>query len=242
MSEALQGKTAVVTGAASGLGRAICHELSRAGCRIIGTDVNAQGLQQVMEEIGGAQQGEHTPVVFDLRSAIDIVRAWERFDALGTVDILVNNAGVDHTLPVPELSVEQIDQVLDANLRGPFLMAREAVTRWRERKRGDIVNIASTAAKRTWPNASAYHASKWGLLGLSHALHSELREDGIRVTAVVVGGMRTPFILERFPEVDPEVLQDPANPARVVRSVLELPADSVVPEVMVLPMRETSWP
>jgi short-subunit dehydrogenase len=107
---------------------------------------------------------------------------------------------------------------------------------------GTIINIASTAAKRTWPNASAYHASKWGLLGLSHALHAELRPHRIKVSAVVAGGMRTPFLLDRFPDIDPGVLQDPVNVAKTVRFLLTLPEESVIPEVMVIPMRESSWP
>jgi len=107
---------------------------------------------------------------------------------------------------------------------------------------GQIVNIVSTAGKRAWANASAYHASKWGLLGLSHALHVEGRTHGIKVTAVVSGGMRTPFLLERFPDIDPGVLQDPLNVARTILFVLTQPAETVIPEVMVLPMRETSWP
>jgi NAD(P)-dependent dehydrogenase (short-subunit alcohol dehydrogenase family) len=107
---------------------------------------------------------------------------------------------------------------------------------------GHIVNVASTAAKRGWPNASAYHASKWGLLGLSHALHAELRPHGIRVTAVIAGGMRTPFLLDRFPDLDPDKLQDPAIVADAIRSVLLLPPSSVVAELTVLPMQETSWP
>jgi short-subunit dehydrogenase len=107
---------------------------------------------------------------------------------------------------------------------------------------GDIVNVASTAAKRAWPNASAYHASKWGLLGLSHALHAELRPLGIRVTAVIAGGMRTPFLLDRFPDLDPALLQDPATVAQAIRHALLLPRDSVIAELTVLPVRETSWP
>ena len=93
-----------------------------------------------------------------------------------------------------------------------------------------------------WPNASAYHATKWGLLGLSHALHAELRPRGIKVCAVVAGGMRTPFLLDRFPDIDPGLLQDPRHVARVVRFVLEQPDETAIPEVSVLPMRETSWP
>jgi NAD(P)-dependent dehydrogenase (short-subunit alcohol dehydrogenase family) len=128
------------------------------------------------------------------------------------------------------------------NLRGPFLMAREVFPIMRRRGRGHIVNIVSTAAKRAWANAAAYHASKWGLLGLSHALHVEGRPHGVKVTAVIAGGMRTPFLLDRFPDIDPNVLQDPANVAATVRFLLTLPDETVIPELMVIPMRESSWP
>jgi NAD(P)-dependent dehydrogenase (short-subunit alcohol dehydrogenase family) len=86
------------------------------------------------------------------------------------------------------------------------------------------------------------HASKWGLLGLSHALHTECRRIGIKVSAVIAGGMRTPFILDRFPDTPLENLQPANNVAAAVKWVLEQPEESVVPEVMVLPMGETSWP
>jgi NADP-dependent 3-hydroxy acid dehydrogenase YdfG len=109
-------------------------------------------------------------------------------------------------------------------------------------RRGDIVNVTSTAAKRGWANASAYHASKWVLLGLSYALHAELRAHDVRVTAVVAGGMRTPFLLERFPDLDAAKLQDPAHVARAVRFALSQPRESVVAEITVLPVQETSWP
>ena len=121
-------------------------------------------------------------------------------------------------------------------------MSKLAFPVMRERGSGHIVNVASTAAKRAWANAAAYHASKWGLLGFTHALHVEGRAVGIKVTAVVAGGMRTPFLFERFPDLDPELLQDPANVADTIRFVLTQPAETVIPEVMVIPMRETSWP
>lgn len=233
-SSPLENKTALVTGAGSGLGAAIAAALSDAGCRVICADVKMSTAEQVAKELPACSALE-----LDVRSADAIAHAWDR---AGEIDILVNNAGVDHTLAITELSVEQIDHVLDVNLRGPFLMARQALLSWGHRGSGDIVNICSTASKRAWPNASAYHASKWGLLGLSHAMHVEARAHGIRVTAVVVGGMRTPFILERFPDTPLENLQEPANVASAVRSVLELPRETVVPELMVVPMTETSWP
>jgi NAD(P)-dependent dehydrogenase (short-subunit alcohol dehydrogenase family) len=162
--------------------------------------------------------------------------------ACGGLDVLINNAGVDRTTPFESLEVEDWDRIVGVNLRGAFLMARQAFPVMRRRGRGHIVNIVSTAAKRAWPNAAAYHASKWGLLGLSHALHVEGRPHGVKVTAVIAGGMRTPFLLERFPDLDPGVLQDAGNVAATVVFVLTQPAETVVPEVTVLPMRETSWP
>src|SRR5437762_14277056 len=121
-------------------------------------------------------------------------------------------------------------------------MSKLALGPMRRQGRGHIVNIVSTAAKRAWPNASAYHASKWGLLGFSHALHVEAREHNVKVTAVVAGGMRTPFLLDRFPDIDLGTLQDPRNVAETIRYVLSQPGESVIPEVIVLPLRETSWP
>jgi NAD(P)-dependent dehydrogenase (short-subunit alcohol dehydrogenase family) len=166
----------------------------------------------------------------------------ETLEVYGGVDVLINNAGIDATVPFDEMPVETFDRILDVNLRGPVAMARAVFPHMRQRAGGHIVNVASTAAKRSWPNASAYHASKWGLLGFSHALHTEARPLGIKVTAVVAGGMRTPFLFERFPDLDPGVLQDPASVARTILFVLTQPDGTVIPEVTVLPMRETSWP
>jgi len=216
-------KLAFVTGGGRGLGAAICKELSEAGYEVIAADLNPPR--------GGLQ--------LDITREQDVARALSRLERL---DVLVNNAGVDFTLPVDELSVNQWDAVMGVNLRAPFLLSQQAAKIMKRQGGGHIINIASTAAKRTWPNASAYHASKWGLLGLSHALHAELRPFKIKVSAVVAGGMRTPFLLDRFPDIDPGVLQDPANVAKTVRYLLMLPDESVIPEVMVIPMREGSWP
>jgi NAD(P)-dependent dehydrogenase (short-subunit alcohol dehydrogenase family) len=189
---------------------------------------------------GGGKAGAARVDVGDERSADEAVR--EALAQFGALDVLVNNAGTDLTVPFETLSAVDWDRILAVNLRGPFLMARAAFPHMRARGRGHIVNIVSTAAKRAWANASAYHASKWGLLGLSHALHVEGRPHGVKVTAVIAGGMRTPFLLDRFPDLDPGVLQDPAHVARAVRFVLGQPDETVVPEITVLPVRETSWP
>jgi NAD(P)-dependent dehydrogenase (short-subunit alcohol dehydrogenase family) len=241
-SDTLRGKTAFVTGAASGLGAALAAALAAAGADIVAADIRPGALHGMLPRL--REHGVRAEAL-----ALDVSDPAQAFDAIegacermGRLDILVNNAGTDITLPINELSEQDWLRVIGTNLNGPFLLAKHAAARMRAQGSGDIVNIASTAAKRAWPNASAYHASKWGLLGLSHALHAELRPHGIRVTAVVAGGMRTPFLLDRFPELDPEVLQDPADVAQAILGVLLLPRTSVVPELTVLPVRETSWP
>ncbi|WP_337176197.1 SDR family oxidoreductase [Paludisphaera sp.] len=238
----ISGKTALVTGGGSGLGAAICRTLAEAGAVVVAADVReekAEAVARSIREAGGRARTLRLDVAdeADARRAVESVR-----EDLGTLDILVNNAGVDLTVSVEEMPVAEWDRILAVNLRGPFLMSKLVLGPMREEGRGHIVNIVSTAAKRAWPNASAYHASKWGLLGLSHALHVEARPHGVKVSAVIAGGMRTPFLLERFPDLDPGVLQDPANVAETVRFVLSQPDETVIPEVLVLPMRETSWP
>jgi NAD(P)-dependent dehydrogenase (short-subunit alcohol dehydrogenase family) len=238
----LEGKSVLITGGGRGLGAAIGRELAHGGASVFLADLNLGNAQSVASEIsstGARAVAIKADITQDREASAALA---EVVKAAGRLDVLVNNAAVDFTLPIEELSAEQWDAVLRVNLRAPFLLCKHAAQVMKGQRGGHIVNIASTAAKRTWPNASAYHASKWGLLGLSHALHAELRPQRIKVTAIVAGGMRTPFLLDRFPDIDPGVLQDPANVAATVRFVLSMPEESVIPEVMVIPMRESSWP
>ncbi|TDF66115.1 SDR family oxidoreductase [Cupriavidus sp. L7L] len=238
----LQDRHYLVTGGGRGLGAAVCRTLVQAGAGVIVADIDdklARDSAETLTEAGG----QAWPLRLDVaepgsvRAAFDAVR--ERVQRL---DGIVNNAAIDVTLPVEEVDAETWRKVLMVNLYGPYLMSHAAVPLMKAQGGGHIVNIASTASKRAWPNASAYHATKWGLLGFSHALHAELRPHGIKVSAIVAGGMRTPFLLDRFPDIDQGNLQDPANVANAVRFVLTQPEETVIPEVMVLPMKETSWP
>lgn len=238
--ETLAGRTILVTGGGSGLGAAICSLLAQEGARVAVVDIKEQAAAKVADTLKetGTQA---VPFVMDVGDEASIVDGLNRVaEALGELDAIINNAGVDVTLGIQELATEDWQRVINTNLTGPFLLSKHGLPRMKPG--GHIVNIASTAARRAWPNASAYHASKWGLLGLTHALHAELRSSGIKVSAVIAGGMRTPFLLERFPDIDVELLQDPANVARAVKFVLTQPPETVIPEVMVLPMKETSWP
>lgn len=237
----LEGSVVVVSGGASGLGAATCAELGRAGARVVVADLVEERAQSCAAQLNDAG-------IEALAAAVDVgderrvqrlfAQVLERF---GVVDALVNSAAIDVTAPISALSTADWERIVRTNLTGVFLMSRQACAAMGSRG-GTVVNVASTASKRAWPNASAYHATKWGVLGLSHALHAELRPQGIKVCAIVAGGMRTPFLLDRFPEIDTSTLQDPRNVARAIRFVLTQPSETVIPEMMVLPMRETSWP
>ena len=238
-------RIAFITGAGRGLGAAIATRLHAAGARVVLADLRPELAAEQARKLDASLE-RCMSVALDVADAAQVrdalASAVQRF---GGIDILVNNAGTDVTASIADLSAIEWDRVLATNLSGPFHLCKAALPhllKGDNGRGGHIVNIASTAARRTWPNASAYHASKWGLLGLSHALHAELRPQGVRVSAVIAGGMRTPFLLDRFPDIDQAKLQDPANVAEAVHAVLCMPRESVIPELMVLPLQETSWP
>lgn len=238
-------RTALVTGAGSGLGAQIARSLFNAGARVVLADLAQDRARQVAAQID--PEGQRTlAIACDVGQPDSAAQAVDQATSrYGGLDILVNNAGTDVTIDLEQLSIDDWDRVLATNLRGPFLMSKAALKALRAGDNGQgghIVNIASTAARRAWPNASAYHASKWGLVGLSQALYAELRSQGIRVTTVVVGGMKTPFLLDRFKDIDPSKLQDPANVAEAVRFAVTMPRESIVAEISVLPLLESSWP
>lgn len=240
--EELKGRVVLVTGGGRGLGEAVCQTLSSAGASVVVADIRPDLAEKVAQAIQTSGK-EAIALPLDVTNEEQAEDAVKKIVAKsGRLDALINNAGTDVTLSIEELSITDWDRVLAVNLRGPFIMSKFALPVMKEQGGGYIINITSTAAKRAWANASAYHASKWGLLGFSHALHVEARPHNIKVTALVAGGMRTPFLLERFPDIDVTTLQDPKNVAQTIRFLLSSPTETVIPEMMVLPMRESSWP
>jgi NAD(P)-dependent dehydrogenase (short-subunit alcohol dehydrogenase family) len=238
----LKGKVILVTGAARGLGAAICRILSEEGAILVATDVNAPLLEESVANIlaAGGKIASYAMDVTDESSVEETLQSV--MEEHGKIDAVINNAGIDYTKSIEELSYDEWRRVIDVNLTGPFIVTKAVYSYMKKQGNGHIINITPTACKRAWPNASAYHASKWGLTGLSHAIHSEARKDKIKITALVAGGMQTPFLLDRFPDIDTNLLQNPENVAESIRYVLCQPSESVIPELMVIPMTETSWP
>ena len=244
--DALRDKVVLVAGAGSGLGEATARAFARAGSAVACVDLREEAAERIADELAAAG-GRCLSLGCDVSEPRAVFPAVERVvEHFGRLDVAVNCAGVDYVTSVEEMTVEQWDRVLGVNLRGPFLVAKAALPTMRRQRSGHIVNVASTAAVRAWGNASAYHASKWGLVGFSRGLGVEGRPDGVRVTTVIPGGMRTHWF-DRFPEQgiplpDEANLQEPANVAATILFAVQMPPESVLQELIVTPVNETSWP
>ncbi len=233
----LTGQVALVTGAGSGLGAATSRLLTEHGARVVLADIDKEAASEVAAEYGGR------PLYMDLTDPGSIGGGVA--DVLGTegrIDVLVNAAGLDFIRSASELTLEEWDNVVNVNLRAPWLLAKLVMPHMMERGSGQILNVASTAAKKGWENAAAYASSKHGLLGLTQVLHAEGRKRGVRAMAVVPGGMRTNFFKALDPPPPPENLQPPETVARSILFMISQPLDSVIHELVVMPMTETSFP
>ena len=246
MSTSLEGKVVLVTGAGSGLGEAVARAFALEGSRVALVDYNQETAQRVCQSLK-EQDVQSIALHCDVSNADAVFSAVQTtVEQLGNLDIVVNCAAIDHTVSVEEMSIEQWDQVIGVNLRGPFLFAKAAWPIMKRQKSGHIFNIASTAALRSWANASAYHATKRGLIGFSQGLGVEGRAHGIRVSTIIPGGMKTHFF-DRFvdqgiPMPDPENLQSPETVASAIVFAAKVPAESNLQELLLTPFTETSWP
>jgi NAD(P)-dependent dehydrogenase (short-subunit alcohol dehydrogenase family) len=242
----LQGKAVLVTGAGSGLGEAVARAFAESGCMIACVDVNREAIERVSASLG-SKDAPSIALPCDVSNASAVFATVQQAaEQLGRLDILVNCAAVDYTYSIEELSVEQWDRELNVNLRGPFLFAKAAWPHLKRQGGGHVFNVASTAALRSWANATPYHASKRGLVGLSQGLSVEGREHNIRVTTIIPGGMKTHFF-DRFvdqgiPMPDPKNLQDPEIVATTIVFAARVPETSAIQELLITPSNETSWP
>jgi NAD(P)-dependent dehydrogenase (short-subunit alcohol dehydrogenase family) len=187
-----EGRSVLITGAASGIGRATAQRLAREGARVACADVQAQGLEETVKvlEQEGAEALALQCDVSDPNSVAQTVR--ETVERLGSLQVLCNIAGIlrfDHT---HELSLEAWNRVLAVNLTGTFLVCQAAIPHLLE-SGGVIVNMSSTAGLAAHPWTAAYSASKGGVLAFSYALALEYGKQGVRVNAVCPGGIETPI-------------------------------------------------
>ncbi len=199
----LRGKVVMITGASQGLGRALTLAFAQEGANLIINSRNADSLDPVAEEVEAAGGVEVLAVPGDVSRTthveILVDAAVERF---GRIDVLVNNAGLlGPRVPIAEYPEDEWRKVLEANLTGPFLLARAVVPHMPEG--GSIVNVTSGVSIEGRPRWGAYSVSKFGVEGLTQILAAELEERGIRVNSVDPGGMRTEMRAAAYPDEDP---------------------------------------
>jgi NAD(P)-dependent dehydrogenase (short-subunit alcohol dehydrogenase family) len=187
----LAGASAAVTGAGSGIGRAIAVHLARAGARVALGDVNLEGAQATAELIGEGAFAQ----------ALDITEpsGWQSFldaaeDRHGPLRVMVNNAGVDWIGPFDEEPDDVTRREIEINLYGTILGCRYALRRMAARGEGHLVNIASGAGRVPLPGSASYSASKYGVVGLTESLRLEYRNRGVSFSVVLPSQVRTPMI------------------------------------------------
>lgn len=185
-------EVAIVTGASSGIGKAIAKAYAKAGKTVVVADINEEAGRHTITEIekGG---GSGIFILIDIRDPKQITNLMEQtIDQLGKINFLINNAGVSRFQSIFDITVEEWDDVINTNLRGTFLCAKEAAKYMRNNKQGgSIVNIASTRAFMSEKDSEAYAATKGGISALTHALAISLQEEFITVNAISPGWIET---------------------------------------------------
>ena len=194
----LSGKVAIITGAGSGIGKAIALAYAESGAKVVTADIHEENGRSTAEEIT-SEGGEAIFINVDVassesfKSLIDQTRA-----EYGQLDILVNNAGIEYFTTIEETTEEQWNKTMDVDLKSVFLGIKYAIPIMRKQGGGSIVNIASLAGLSAWPGLGVYSAAKGGVVLLTKAAAAENGKYGIRVNAICPGSIRTPLLERQF--------------------------------------------
>ncbi len=239
----LKGKVAVISGASKGIGKQTALALAQAGADVAISARSKDLLEEVAAQVG---QAGREALVFPGDMSVEreigefVTKAADHF---GRLDILVNNAGLGYFAPVAELTTGQWDQMFNLNVRGVFLLTREALPHLRKAGESVIVNIVSLSGKNNFAGGGGYAASKHAVLGFSRCLMLEERKNGIRVLAICPGSVDTGFF-----DVDAEGMMKPnlekalktEDIADTILHMIRLPQRALISEIDIRPALPTS--
>lgn len=197
----LEGKVAIITGAAQGIGKATALRFARQGAKVVLADINHETGQAVADEIISEGKDAHF-VRCDVASQTDVDSVVEQaVDRFGTVDVLVNNAAMAIYKLLHEYDQAEWDQVIAVNLRSLYLTSRRCIPIMTEHGGGSIVHIASAHARVTAPGNTPYVATKGAVVSLTRAMALECAPHGIRVNCILPGAIATPMLMENWGDV-----------------------------------------
>lgn len=228
-------KTAVITGASSGIGRATALYLAGLGFELIICSRNGDKLAGVVEEIraGGGVAEEVAADVSMVEGvgklAAAVKREWQH------LDVLFNNAGMGRILPLEETADDLWFQTINTSLYSTFACCRELMPLLKAAQGGLIINNASIAAHRGFPNFSAYSAAKGGILSFSRSIREELRPFGIRVTTLSMGAVDSDFWINQEGEWNREQMMTCESVAELIGSLVQFPQAGTVEEITIMP-------
>ena len=228
----LKGKTALVTGAGRGIGRAIAIALANTGCKVVVTARTLPEIVAVQEEILAAN-GQAVAIQADLTRDDDLHALVQ---SCGPVDYLINNAGWGKRAPVVRARVDDWDQTFRLNLRAPMILAKELLPAMIKKGEGAVINIGSVSGKSGEANGAAYSASKFGLIGFTQSLYEEVREQGIKVSVILPGFVNTPMI-PPVKHLDRGKMIQADDVAQAVLFVLNAPATACPVEMTIRPQK-----
>lgn len=241
MAKELAGKTALVTGASRGIGRATGIALGGEGATVVLTARSVEKLESAAEEVRKA--GGRAEIVIAELTEEDSIKnlAATIGDKYGSLDVLVNNAGVTLSAGIEETTTEAWEEVMRVNARAPFILCREALPLLRKAPAGCIINIGSVVAVKGYPLQSAYTASKHALRGMTISLAEELRGSSIRVHLLCPGGADTDMVGLVRPDIKKEDLIQPDEIAELVLYLATHKGNGIVDELHIRRKNSSPW-
>jgi 3-oxoacyl-[acyl-carrier protein] reductase len=229
----LDGQTALVTGAGRGIGRAIGKALASQGARVFLAARTASELESTAEEIR-TSGGAAIALPVDLAEEGDIRSLFQEIRGQGDrLDILINNAGVGIYGPLVDFASDDFDTVMQVNAKATFLCCQQALKLMIPKQKGYIINISSVVGFKGYPNQAAYTASKHAILGLTKSLAAETQGRGIRVSAILPGGVDTRLGAIARPDLDPKILLQPEDIAHTVLFLLSLSERAAIDQIYI---------
>jgi NAD(P)-dependent dehydrogenase (short-subunit alcohol dehydrogenase family) len=208
--------TVIITGAGRGLGKRLAERFGEEGANVVVASRTKEDIKKVAENINTGK-GKAIPVSVDVSCEEEVKKLVKRTVlSFGRIDILINNAAIHRTIPILKTDVDIWRKIIDVNLTGSFLCAREAALIMKRQNGGKIINISSTASKLFFPGFGAYSASKAGVIGFSNVLAEELKSYNINVVTVNLGLVNTEYSRSRIKNDEPQNWLQPDEVAEVI--------------------------